>query len=692
MVKEKEEKPKDKEQLPLEKEGAWLDDLVALLDRSVRANDYKQIVKVADQILARAPGDAEAKECKVTALIQAGDISQALQTIESSQTPSLDFRFHKAYCLYRLNQLSEALAALNGVERSENVLQLEAQILYRKGEFGECISSYQKIFKEHKLNSTEIKTNIVAAYIARGRATEVSQLMESLKVSAHNGFEMAYNAACASIERKEFSKAEELLLLAHRIGQESLIEDDYTEEEIEDELAPISVQLAYVQQMQGCTEEAIESYNRVLKRKPVDALSVAIASNNLIAIRGGKDLFDSLKKSDKLLENKGLGQKLQFAEGLDHKLSTRQKEAISFNRCLLLLHSNKLSQARQFVSSLMETFPDSIIPTILSLAVTFKERKQAHVENVLDNYAAEHPKSATDASVVRAQATAAAGNFLEAAKSLEAIPELRHKPGMIATIVALREKGGDVQGAEIVLDNAVEYWRNHTGDDVRSTLETIIQEAAAFKLGHNKMKAAASMFEQLVSSSSTMVKMEALNGLVCSTAFSEPIKARSYEKQLPPLPGLSALNAEALERAAPTKRGRVGEDRVEATKTGDGKLDKVRPAKKRKRKPLYPKGFDPANPGPPPDPERCLPKRERSSFRPKKKDKKNAQIRGAQGSVTRDKSVDTGGANGNVSSIVTGPRPAADGKKGNSSISSEVTVPHPGTGSRKGKKKGRQQS
>ncbi len=126
------------------------------------------------------------------------------------------FLYVQAYCFYRLNQLSEALAALNGVERSENVLQLEAQILYRKGEFGECISSYQKIFKEHKLNSSEIKTNIVAAYIASGHATEVSQLMESLKVSAHSGFEMAYNAACASIERKEFSKAEELLLLAHR--------------------------------------------------------------------------------------------------------------------------------------------------------------------------------------------------------------------------------------------------------------------------------------------------------------------------------------------------------------------------------------------------------------------------------------------------------------------------------------------
>jgi signal recognition particle subunit SRP72 len=33
-------------------------------------------------------------------------------------------------------------------------------------------------------------------------------------------------------------------------------------------------------------------------------------------------------------------------------------------------------------------------------------------------------------------------------------------------------------------------------------------------------------------------------------------------------------------------------------------LMKKQKAKKRKRKPRYLKGFDPANPGPPPDPER----------------------------------------------------------------------------------------
>jgi len=96
--------------------------------------------------------------------------------------------------------------------------------------------------------------------------------------------------------------------------------------------------------------EVVESYNRVLERKPMDALSMVIASNNLIAIKGGQggNLFDSLKKSYKLLDNKGLGQKLQFAKGLNHRLSTRKKEAISFNRCLLLLFQISLVKLVSF--------------------------------------------------------------------------------------------------------------------------------------------------------------------------------------------------------------------------------------------------------------------------------------------------------------------------------------------------------
>lgn len=53
----------------------------------------------------------------------------------------------------------------------------------------------------------------------------------------------------------------------------------------------------------------------------------------------------------------------------------------------------------------------------------------------------------------------------------------------------------------------------------------------------------------------------------------------------------------------------------EADLTG-GAADRQK--KKRKRKPKLPKGFDPENPGPAPDPERWLPKWQRSDFKKKR--------------------------------------------------------------------------
>jgi len=75
------------------------------------------------------------------------------------------------------------------------------------------------------------------------------------------------------------------------------------------------------------------------------------------------------------------------------------------------------------------------------------------------------------------------------------------------------------------------------------------------------------------------------------------------------------LNAKTLKRVAPTKCGQVGEDRIEGTKIGDGKLDKVRLTRKQKRKPLYPKGFDPANLGPPLDPKKDVFSNQRKRIR-----------------------------------------------------------------------------
>ena len=65
------------------------------------------------------------------------------------------------------------------------------------------------------------------------------------------------------------------------------------------------------------------------------------------------------------------------------------------------------------------------------------------------------------------------------------------------------------------------------------------------------------------------------------------------------------------------------------------------PKVKSKKRIRYPKNFDPANPGPLPDPERWLPKWQRSRFKKMAK-KKGIYLKGAQGDAQMSTDV-TGG-------------------------------------------------
>lgn len=97
-------------------------------------------------------------------------------------------------------------------------------------------------------------------------------------------------------------------------------------------------------QLLGQTQEALEAYTDIINRKIADVSSIAVATNNLIAVKGTKDISDGLRKLDQLVKKDDGRQHFQMANGLDFKLFARQKEAIYSNRVLLLLHANKLDQ------------------------------------------------------------------------------------------------------------------------------------------------------------------------------------------------------------------------------------------------------------------------------------------------------------------------------------------------------------
>ncbi|KAG5029369.1 hypothetical protein JHK87_012883 [Glycine soja] len=621
-----------------------LEDLFTTLNRHIQASAYDNAVRLTDQILAIAPGDEDALRCKVVALIKNDRVEDTLSAIRSSKKQLDDFHFLKArqfsafaYCLYRQNKLDEALESLKRQESNDETMLLECQILYRLGKMDACLDIYRKL-QNSKIDNMEI--NSVAALVMSGRSSEVQGMLDSLRVKATSSFELAYNTACSLIARNEYTDAEQLLLSGRRIGQEVLMEDNLADDEIEIELSPIAVQLAYVQQLLGRKQDAIEAYTDVIKRDMADESSIAVAVNNLVSLKGPKDVSDSLRKLDRLKDKEN--QSFRLAPGLDLKLSAKEKEAIYANRVLLLLHANKNEQARELVSALPDMFPESVIPIFLQAALLVRENKAGRAEEILAQFASKFPDKSKVVHLARAQVAAAAGHPHIAADSLTKISDIQHMPATVATLVSLKERAGDIDGAAAVLDNATKWWSNAMTED--NKLNTITQEAALFKLRHGKEEEAAQLYEQLVKSQGSI---EALVGLVTTVARMDVAKAELYEKQLNALPGLKGIDVDSLERTSGVKQ--VDAPRVGVAETYEEGKNKTKSKKKRKRKPRYPKGFDPANPGPPPDPERWLPKRERSTYRPKRKDKRAAQVRGSQGAVVRDKH-DTG-ASSNSSNL-----------------------------------------
>ncbi|PWA86729.1 hypothetical protein CTI12_AA131220 [Artemisia annua] len=148
--------------------------------------------------------------------------------------------YKQACCLYRQNKLDEALASLKGLEKGSATMLLESQILLCQGKMDASVDIYQKLQKS-KIKSLEI--NLVAGLVSAGRASEVLGVLDAMRVKATSSFMLAYNTACALVEKNNLSDAEQLLL----IGQETLMDENLADDKIEIELAPVAVQLAYVQ-------------------------------------------------------------------------------------------------------------------------------------------------------------------------------------------------------------------------------------------------------------------------------------------------------------------------------------------------------------------------------------------------------------------------------------------------------------
>lgn len=183
--------------------------------------------------------------------------------------------------------------------------------------------------------------------------------------------------------------------------------------------------------------------------------------------------------------------------------------------------------------------------------------------------------------------------------------------------------------ASQVLKDAVEWYKKSkltSGD-----LTDMWRQAADFHLRGGEVETAASSLEELLKSNPQDMKI--LAQLVIAYAQYNPSKAQEISKRLPALDKLTnAIEIDSLEATnwmMSTKAVKKSASKIDASPGASGGGDlKQRKRRQRKRKGTLPKNY---NLEVQPDPERWLPKYERTGFRRKRDRRAKDVIKGSQG-------------------------------------------------------------
>ncbi|XP_014226163.1 signal recognition particle subunit SRP72 [Trichogramma pretiosum] len=596
-----------------------LSSLYAELYKQGQNQEYERALKTANRILSLSQEDESALHCKVVSFIQLSKFNDALQIINKYPKLLPKLEFEKAYCLYRLNQVSEAYKIIENIQNpSLKIKELKAQILYRLEMYEDCFAMYREIIKNSNDEyEDERETNLAAVCVHLA----MSDSNIDTPVLREDTYELMYNSACQIIgsingDKTNLNKAEKKLRTAEKICKDSLEDDGATEEEIEDELAIIRVQLGYCLQLQGREKEAQALYIAALKKRPDDISLVAVASNNVVTLNKDQNVFDSKKRM-----------KSATQDGLEHKLTSKQRKSIAYNQCVLAYYTNQGEQCQSLCKNLIKEYPDMLINGVTVQAVQLaREGKSKEAVKLLDQYA----KGENYLPIKLACVQLLLGNEEkeDAIKVLEGLNETEKSlPGIVSTLVTLHMANNDRAKASAVLKNAVNYYKKNK--ESTGSLGKLWRQAADFHLRGGEVTVAAASLEELLAANPSDTKT--LAQLIAAYAQFNPTKAQALSKRLPSISDLTELaDVDALESSNWIIGMKVVKKKVEPSPGKPEALDKKK--KKRKRKTKLPKNYDP---NVAPDPERWLPRHERSGFR-KKRDRRNrdAAMKGTQGAAT----------------------------------------------------------
>ena len=639
--------------------------------RSATIEDHEEVLKAANAVLKSSKNDPEGLHTRIVALLKLDRFDDALRALDDGGD-KLAGRcvLEKAYALYKTGQLAEAEKLARESDK-RGLKHIAAQVAYRAEKFEDAAKIYKELSAqaapiEGEENDLKINSSATDAQLEwQGNGDKVETSRKKPGREDLEAFETSYNAACGCIARGDLA-AGSILLKRARDLCEAL--DELTDEEKKAEVLPILVQQAYVFTKLGKVDEAqalekminiAEYVLKLLFKTASDIFSVpepptrVIAQNNALAASMKNDnpfmtqrIFDSVPTLT------------HTEKHFEHQASILRR-----NRYTTDLQSHKYSGVAYSTSSIISnsgsptTSPFLNSLSVLNAAAHAKgEVGKASFKQILPLLEKRPNDVGLILTIVQLYVltnnAGSAINLLETFfKRLEESNantdlDVRFSPGLIALLISLYRLSGRKAPINSELGKAAFYWRQKSEPSPNS----LLRAAGVSLLDSAKpqdLKAAGEIFSSLRSQDPN--DRTAIAGYVASYATVDLSRVSTDLDKLTPVSRLiSGNDAAALEAAGIPSLPITAAVTASKKRTADAEANKKeQPPKKRKiAKSKMPKDFED---GKKMDPERWLPLRDRSSYRPKgKKGKKKAADLTQGGIVKEEESLELAGGAGSV--------------------------------------------
>jgi len=605
-------------------------DLASLLrETHLDSDSHESLLKAANASLKKSKSkpDILAQHIRVVALLKLDRFHDAVRAFEEGgDTLKERAKLEYAYALYKAASFEEAVQAASGTTGERGINHVLAQIKYRLEKFDQAGDIYEQLAAPSRAaaneeNDLRINSSAVDAQL---QSQGVGHLVRRKKPQREDleAFESAYNVACGSIARGELGQGEVLLRRAKDLCAAS---EELTEEEKKAEILPIAAQQIFVLTRQGRHDEAAKVCES-LEIKDISDLSTRhIATVNSLAV--AKEIPNPylahrvFHSSPQLPKND-----LPFNHQLD---------ILRHNECVLDLLSLKYSGVARSTTDYLSSQPSPTISSsvnsisVLNAAATARgETGKAALKSILPLLDKRPKDVGLHLAVVHlylltnnhGTAITLLEKFLTRLENskVSSDVDVRFAPGLVGTIVSLYDLEGRKTQIGTELAKAAEYWRSkRKTDDTKSLLPVALLKAAGTSLldstDPKDLNAAGEIFAHLHAYDEKDRASAA--GLIASYATVDRTKLTpELEGSLTDVARVVAdIDAAELEEAG-VARPAISPRATGKDSTKKRTAEDTKRTTKRIRAGRMPKDFVE---GKKVDPERWLPLRDRSYWKPK---------------------------------------------------------------------------